>query len=92
MDDTENAAELQFGSEFVGEVQFINNDEAFFLLSKKAMDTAAPTEYVQSTLALTDYSIIDYFITNLKGLSANIPILRKSSHDERHGESDRSCQ
>ena len=43
-DEEENAAELQFGSEFANEIQYLTNDEAFFLLSTRGQDPIATTE------------------------------------------------
>jgi len=43
-EDEENAAELQFGPEFTDkDVQFLTNDEVFFLLLKK-VKSGQPTE------------------------------------------------
>ena len=38
-DEEENAAELQFGPEFGNDVQYLTNDEAYFLLSKRPVGT-----------------------------------------------------
>jgi hypothetical protein len=44
-EDDENAAELQFGPEFSSDIQYLSNDEAFFILNQKAQEVPVSTEY-----------------------------------------------
>ena len=44
-EEEENAAQLQFGKEFQHDVQYLTNDEVYFLLTKRAQGvTSTPTE------------------------------------------------
>ena len=44
-EEEENAAQLQFGKEFENDVQYLTNDEVYFLLTKRAQGvTSTPTE------------------------------------------------
>ena len=43
----DNAAELQFGPEFDDDVQYVSNDEAFFLLNKKTEASSSNTSMTE---------------------------------------------
>jgi hypothetical protein len=60
-EEEENAAELEFGPEFKDpSIQYLTNDEVFFLLSKRAEGTGSSSEYEITISEQTIYFIFSF--------------------------------